>query len=108
MKCKRRLMRTAVKGKERMNFYIYYTTGRRKVEDYTEFIDTVHKENALFHLHRALVSAGYEVADISYIEELDVVEVVFKDGHTATAITYGNNARTMLFEIFKQVKELRR
>lgn len=26
MKCKRRLMRTAVKGKERMNFYIYYTT----------------------------------------------------------------------------------
>ena len=78
------------------------------MEDYTEFIDTVHKENALFHLHRALVSAGYEVVDIGYIEELDTVEIVFKDGHTATVITYGNNARTMLFEIFKQVKELRR
>lgn len=100
-------MRTAVKGKERMNFCIYYITGRRNVEDYTELIDTVHKENALFHLHRALVSAGYEVADIGYIEELDTVEIVFKDGHTATVITYGNNARTMLFEIFKQVAELR-
>lgn len=108
MKCKRRLMRTAVKGKERMNFYIYYTTRRASMEDYTEFIDRVHKENALIHLHRALVSAGYEVADISYIEELDIVEITFKDGHTATVITYGNNARTMLFEIFKQVKELRR
>lgn len=77
------------------------------MEDYTEFIDRVHKENALIHLHRTLVSAGYEVADISYIEELDIVEITFKDGHTATVITYGNNARTMLFEIFKQVKELR-
>lgn len=78
-----------------------------ETENYTEYIDSVHKENALFHLNRALVSAGYEVADMNYIEELDIVEIVFKDGHTATVITYGNNARTMLFEIFKQVKELR-
>lgn len=67
---------------------------------------------ALYHLQQALVAGGYEVMSMKIVRDPDTCEenvvVKFFDGHEKRANIHGDSIGSALYDVLKQINELRR
>lgn len=67
---------------------------------------------ALYHLQQALLSGGYEVMSMKIVRDPDTCEenvvVKFFDGHEKRANIHGDSIGSALYDVLKQINELRR
>lgn len=67
---------------------------------------------AMYHLQQALLSAGYEVMSMKIVRDPDTDEenvvVKFFDGHEKRANIHADSIGSALYDVLKQIDELRR
>lgn len=66
----------------------------------------------LYHLQQALIAGGYEVMSIKIVRDPDTDEenvvVKFFDGHEKRANIHADSIGSALYDVMKQIEELRR
>lgn len=67
---------------------------------------------ALYHLQQALVAGGYEVMNMKIVKDPDTYEenvvVKFFDGHEKRANIHADSIGSALYDVLRQIDELRR
>lgn len=67
---------------------------------------------ALYHLQQALIAGGYEVMSMKVVRDPDTHEenvvVKFFDGHEKRANIHADSIGSALYDVMKQIDELRR
>lgn len=67
---------------------------------------------ALYHLQQALIAGGYEVMSIKVVKDPDTREenvvVKFFDGHEKRANIHADSIGSALYDVLRQIEELRR
>lgn len=70
------------------------------------------RSSALYSLHQALLSGGYEVESMKIVRDPNTDEenvvVKFFDGHEKRANIHGDSIGSALYDVLKQIDELRR
>lgn len=67
---------------------------------------------ALYHLQQALIAGGYEVMSMKVVRDPNTLEenvvVKFFDGHEKRANIHADSIGSALYDVMKQIDELRR
>lgn len=67
---------------------------------------------ALYHLQQALIAGGYEVMSMKVVKDPNTHEenvvVEFFDGHEKRANIHADSIGSALYDVMKQIEELRR
>lgn len=67
---------------------------------------------ALYHLQQALIAGGYEVMSMKVVKDPSTHEenvvVKFFDGHEKRANIHADSIGSALYDVMKQIEELRR
>lgn len=70
------------------------------------------RPTALYHLQQALIAGGYEVMSMKIVRDPDTDEenvvVKFFDEHEKRANIHGDSIGSALYDVLKQIEELRR